>query len=159
MQCQWQCNAVSSHVSSHGASDPHCIASHTHTQCVGLNNSLGVAKKMRTNAAGLRVKVEALTAELDGDDEREKTRLQKKVELFLHRHAQALASAQDKARALFEETARSAGAKLNLEVAKARIGRVQEQLREGKERASASTTPSCGRLLVVEFVVKRRSIF
>ena len=108
------------HLTCHLTVPPIRTASHhTHTQCVGLNNSLGVAKKMRTNAAGLRVKVEALTAELDGDDEREKTRLQKKVELFLHRHAQALASAQDKARALFEETARSAGAKLNLEVATA----------------------------------------
>ena len=82
---------------------------------------------------------------MGANDDREKAQLYKKQETTLKRHVNSIASAQVKGRQLMDTTARSAGAKLNEELAKAahqsakrELEHRQEQLAELQEAAEAA---------------------
>ena len=91
-------------------------------------------KKLTTDIANLKTKVDSLTAQMGANDDREKAQLYKKQETTLKRHVNSIASAQVKGRLLMETSAKSAGAKLNEELAKATHSRARRELEHRQER-------------------------
>ena len=91
-------------------------------------------KKLTTEIANLKTKVDSLTAQMGANDDREKAQLYKKQETTLKRHVNSIASAQVKGRLLMETSAKSAGAKLNEELAKATHSRARRELEHRQER-------------------------